>query len=34
MNENFFIMVSLLHGGHYAQLNLIQSTCGLESKRK
>jgi len=31
MNENFFIMVYLLHGGHYAQLNFLQSTIWMET---
>jgi len=31
MNENFFIMVFLLHGGHYAQLNFLQSISCMET---
>jgi len=31
MKENFFIMISLLHGGHYAQLNFLQSASCMEA---
>jgi len=30
MNENFFIMPFFVRGGHYAQLNFLQSTGWME----
>jgi len=34
MSENSFIMLFFVHGGDYAQLNFLQSTCGLDQTRK
>jgi len=31
MNENFFIMLFFVHGGYYAQSNLLQSTSWMET---
>jgi len=33
MSENSFVMMFLVHGGYYAQLNFLQSTGGVEKFR-